>query len=335
MISSPATHSSDSPSVLVVIVNYRTAALTIDCLESLRAEAESMPNLRVVVTDNASGDDSVAAIGAYLQQLPDSAARHAFRLQPLPENGGFAYGNNQAIRPALASDQPPDYVLLLNPDTVVRPGAIRQLLEFMQSQPRIGIAGSRLEDPDGTPQYSAFRFPSVASELDQALRFGPVSRILNKSIIAPPIPNEQTPTDWVAGASMMVRREVFEAIGVLDERYFMYYEEVDFCWRARQAGWACWYVPESRVVHLVGQASGVTNTKIKRKRRPAYWFESRRRYFLRNAGVLRTMGCDLAQILGLSLWQVRCLLERKTNNDPPRLLWDCLRQSVFCKGFNA
>jgi GT2 family glycosyltransferase len=115
----------------------------------------------------------------------------------------------------------------------------------------------------------------------------------------------------------------------------MYYEEVDFCWRARQAGWECWYVPESRVVHLVGQASGVTNTKIKRKRRPAYWFESRRRYFLRNAGKLRTIGCDLAQLAGLMLWQIRCLIERKQNDDPPYLLWDSLCHSVFRKGLTS
>jgi GT2 family glycosyltransferase len=326
---------STSPSVLVVIVNYRTAQLTIDCLESLRPELASVPNLRVVVTDNASGDDSVPRLRSYWEQLPEPYSCGVFELQPLSENGGFAFGNNQAIRPALQGSDPPDFVLLLNPDTVIRPGAIKHLVDHMLAHPHIGIAGSRLEDPDGSPQYSAFRFPSIASELDQSLRFGPVSRLLKNSIIAPPIPTIGTRTDWVAGASMMVRREVFDAIGLLDERYFMYYEEVDFCWRARQAGWECWYVPESRVVHLVGQASGVTNTKIKRKRRPAYWFESRRRYFLRNAGKLRTIGCDLAQLAGLMLWQIRCLIERKQNDDPPYLLWDSLCHSVFRKGLTS
>ena len=136
-------------------------------------------------------------------------------IEPLPRNGGFAYGNNAAIRPALASDQPPDYVLLLNPDTVVRPGAIPSLLKFLAAHPQVGMAGSRLEDPDGTPQRSAFRFPTIAGELDKTLRFGPVSRIFHRYIVAPPVSPQDTATDWVAGASLLVRREVFEAIGLV------------------------------------------------------------------------------------------------------------------------
>ncbi len=317
--------------VLVVIVNYRTAALTIDCLRSLIGEHDALPHLRVVVTDNASGDDSVPRLEAFIRQEQLDAW---ITIDPLPRNGGFAYGNNAAIRPALASDQPPDFVLLLNPDTVVRPGAIVSLLQFMLANPRVGLAGSRLEDPDGTPQRSAFRFPTIAGELDKALRFGPISRALRRYIVAPPVPPRDTVTDWVAGASVLVRREVFADIGLLDERYFMYYEEVDFCWRAHQANWPCWYVPESRVVHLVGQSSGVTNTKIKRKRRPAYWFDSRRRFFLRSKGRWYSLGCDLAMLCGLAIWQTRCFVSRKPNNDPPRLLLDAFRHSVFLRGFS-
>jgi GT2 family glycosyltransferase len=217
----------------------------------------------------------------------------------------------------------------------VREGAIEHLLEFMVAHPHVGIAGSRLEDPDGTPQRSAFRFPTIAGELDKTLRFGPVSRLLQRYVVSPPVPAQETATDWVAGASMFVRRAVFEQIGLLDEQYFMYYEEVDFCWRARRAGWPCWYVPASRVVHLVGQASGVTNTKIKRTRRPQYWFDSRRRFFVRNKGRWYSMGCDLAMISGLALWDLRCLVQHKSNNDPPKLLLDACRHSVFLRGFTA
>lgn len=324
-------------SILVVIVNYRTASLTIDCLRSLVDEAARLPGLRVVVTDNASGDDSIERIAEMIERERLGAW---VRLLPLEKNGGFAFGNNAAIRPAMACAsesgfaEPPDYVLLLNPDTLVRPEGIVRLVEFLNANPRAGICGSRLEDPDGTAQCSAFRFPSALAELESTVRFGPLSKCLGSFRIAPPISDTATPTDWVAGASMLIRREVFDTIGLLDEAYFMYFEEVDFCLRANRAGWPCWYVPDSRVVHLVGQASGVTDTRAKPKRRPAYWFESRRRYFLKNAGALGSLACDTAWLAGLACWQLRCFFERKENDNPPHFLFDSLRQSVFCKGFS-
>ena len=309
--------------LLIVIVNYRTAALTVDCLASLATEVAA-PGARVVVTDNQSGDDSVSRISTAIavNHWSDWAA-----VQPLERNGGFAYGNNAAIAPALRSSAPPDYVLLLNPDTVVRPGALGALMEFMDQHRAVGIAGSRLEDPDGTPQISAFRFHSILSELESGLRLGFISRRLAKKVVAPPVPAQSVPTDWVAGASMMIRREVFESIGLLDEGYFMYFEEVDFCLRARRAGWPCWYVPGSRVVHLVGQASGVTDVKRARKRRPAYWFASRRRFFMQNFGRGRAWIANLAWAGGFSTYAVRRALQRKPNTDPAWLLWDFVRYS--------
>lgn len=313
-------------SLLVVIVNYRTADLTIDCLRSLRDEVAGLAGAQVVVTDNASRDDSVARIA-------DAIERNAWSswvtLHPLEHNGGFAYGNNAAIRPALELPDPPEYVLLLNPDTVIRPGAISTLLQFMESHPTVGIAGSRLEDPDGTPQPSAFRFPSIASEFEEGARIGWVSRLLASRRVAPPPPAEQCPAQWVAGASMMIRKAVFDAIGLLDERYFMYYEEVDFCRRAHDAGWPCWYVPQSRVVHLVGQSSGITDVKKSQKRRPAYWFASRRRYFLTHCGRVATILADLMWAAGFAQWRLRQTLLRKPNGDPQRLLSDFIRHNFF------
>src|SRR5262249_24939007 len=163
------------------------------------------------------------------------------------------------LRPILAAPNPPDYVLLLNPDTVVRPGAIRPLIDFMERHPEVGITGCRLEYPDGEPQRSAFRFPTIWSEFEGGIRVGVLSKLLNREVVAPRVSDEPHPTDWMAGASMLVRRAVFDDIGLMDEGYFLYFEETDFCLRARRAGWPGWYVPASHVVHLVGQASGVTD----------------------------------------------------------------------------
>jgi hypothetical protein len=293
------------------------------------SEVRSLPGIRVIVADNASGGDSVEKIGTAIETegWGDWAS-----LLPLERNGGFAFGNNAVIRPILQSTNPPPYFLLLNPDTEVRPGALKALVDFMDDHPDVGIAGSRLEDPDGTPQHSAFRFHTVLSELDYGLRVGAVSKLLARWDVAPPVSDETCQTDWVAGASMIVRREVFETAGLMDEAYFMYYEEMDFCLQAKKAGWSCWYVPASRVVHLVGQSSGVTDTKRPAKRLPQYWFDSRRRYFLKNHGWLYAALADTSWASGFAFWRFRRMVQGKPDYDPPNVLSDFLRNSVFLKG---
>lgn len=324
-----AVQMNESTTLLVVIVNYRTPELTIDCLKSLVDEVKQISSAQVIVTDNASGDGSVEKIaGAIVTQ----GWSEWVEFIPLSQNGGFAFGNNAAIRPALEAGTLPPYVLLLNPDTVVRPGALQTLLEFMNEYPEVGIAGSRLEDPDTTPQQSAFRFHSVLSEFEGVINTGVVSKLLAPWVIAPPVPEENCQTDWVAGASMIIRREVFESVGLLDENYFMYFEEVDFCLQANRAGWPCWYVPQSRVVHLVGQSSGVTDTKRPPKRLPTYWFNSRRRYFLKNHGWLYTALTDGVWVVGYVLSKWRWIIQYKPRLEPPKLLGDFLLNSVFLKG---
>jgi N-acetylglucosaminyl-diphospho-decaprenol L-rhamnosyltransferase len=312
----------------IVVLNYRTPELTIDCLKSLVNEVEALPGTQVTVVDNASGDGSAEKIAAAIAAHPWDSW---LTFLPLPENGGYASGNNAAIRPVLAANPPP-YILLLNPDTIVRPGAIKTLVDFMETHPEAGIAGSRLEDLDGTPQRSGFRFPSIFSELDDGLRLGLMSKLLATWAVAPPVSEVDCQTDWVAGASMIVRREVFEAIGLMDENYFLYFEELDFCLASHRAGWQCWYVPESHVVHFVGQSSGVTDTKRQAKRRPTYWFDSRRRYFVKNYGWWYAVLTEAAWAVGFSLWRLRRFIQRKPDTDPPNMLSDFLLNSVLLKG---
>ncbi len=312
--------------LLIVIVNYRTPDLTIDCLRSIAPQLP--PDTKVTITDNLSGDDSVERITAAIQQNNWNFAT----VMPLERNGGFAFGNNAAIRPALASPDAPQYILLLNPDTVLRDNAITALTDYMDSHPKIGIAGSRLEDPDGTPQISAFRFHSIASEFERGLRFGPVTKLLSKKIVPQPVPDHETQTDWVAGASMIIRRGVFDKVGLLDEKYFMYYEEVDFCLAAKRAGFKIAYVPQSRVVHLVGAASELSDARKHRKRRPTFWFDSRRRYFVKNHGVFYAILADLSFTIAFTLWRMRRFLQQKPDPDPPKMLSDSIRNSIFVRG---
>ncbi|MGY3560519.1 N-acetylglucosaminyl-diphospho-decaprenol L-rhamnosyltransferase [Bradyrhizobium sp. USDA 4463] len=314
-------------SLLIVIVNFRVPDLVIDCLRSLQAEIAGLPGTRVAVCENGSGDDSAPRLAA---AIAANGWAVWCELTATAANLGFTGGNNILIRPALAAAAPPDYVLLLNPDTVVRPGAIRALLDFMDGHPRVGIAGSRLEDPDGTPQRSAFRFQSPASEFESAARLGPVSRLLARWIVAPPVVDAPIPTDWVSGASLMVRRQVFTDIGLLDEGFFTYFDDIDFCFNAKKKGWETWYVPASRVVHLVGQSTGVNRTP---RRLPAYMLEARRRHFLKNYGPLYAALVDASTLAGLVLHGLSRRIRRSKEPDTPHVIGDHFRNSVFARGF--
>lgn len=318
-------------SLLISIVNYRSANFTIECLRSLESEVKSLPGTRVVVVENASGDDSAEHIQTAIDR--ENWGEWA-SLQISDRNGGFAYGNNVAIRPALHSTNPPDYFLILNPDSIVRPGALTALIMFMNQHPDAGIAGTALESPSGEPWHITFRFPNLFSELDGGLRLGIVSKLLSRWSIVRQVAAEPCETDWVSGACFAVRRQVFEIVGLMDEGYFLFYEETDFCLRAKRAGFSCWYVPQSRVRHIGGQSTGYTyDDNAPPKRFPAYRLQSRRRYFLQNYGWLYAASADALWIAGFALWRVRRIVQRKPDTDPPHLLWDFIRHSALLNPF--
>lgn len=318
-----------STRLLIVIVNYRTPDLVIAGLRSLQPEIASVPGTHVAVVDNQSGDGSVGKIAA---AIGASDWQDWVTLMPSAVNGGFSYGNNYAIRPALASPHPPDYFLLLNPDTQVRPGAIKALVDFLDQHPAAGIAGSSFEEQNGKLWPNAFQFPSILSEIEGGFRLGLVTRLLDQwKVVHEMAQDHEQEVDWMPGASMMIRRQVFEAVGLMDEGYFLYYEETDFCLQAKRIGWQCWYVPQSRVMHMLGQSTGVTAKGRAPRRLPQYWYDSRRRYFRKNHGWFYAALVDLCWLISFGLWRVRRFVQQKPDNDPPQMLWDSLRNSVFLK----
>lgn len=306
----------------IVIVNYRTADLVIDCLASLAGQVQGLGKVRVVVADNDSGDGSAAKMSAAVEREAWSGWAE---VMALGRNGGFAYGNNAGIRKALSSVEPVDYIMLLNPDTVVRPGAIRALTDFMDAHPEAGIAGSELENADGSIEYAAHGFPSPLGELEGAARLGVLSRWVRRNS-TPDLPREEARRcDWVSGASMIIRRQVLEDIGLMDEGYFLYFEEVDLCRRARDGGWQCWYVPASRVIHLEGAATGI---RAAARRRAGYWYESRRRYFVKSYGVGGLVLADMLWAGGRISFLMRKFLHlgagSQADGDPKWYMYDLL-----------
>ena len=251
--------------LVVVTVNYRTADYLVRCLASLEAERELLPGLEVVAVDNASGDGSLEVLG---RAVEERGWGDWVRILSAEENGGFAAGNNLALAPLLAEEAAPAYVCLLNPDTEVYPGALATLTAFLEAHPRAGFAGPCTEVGRGNVRGSAFRFPGIVNSFDEGLHLGSVSRLLARWKLAPDPRSSAHPTDWLSGGCLLVRPEVFRQVGLFDEGYFLYYEEVDLMRRAGRVGWESWYVPEARIVHFAGASTGLTGGERARHPRP-------------------------------------------------------------------
>ncbi|HEX6288020.1 MAG TPA: glycosyltransferase family 2 protein [Herpetosiphonaceae bacterium] len=234
--------------VTIVVVSYNVCALLRQCLSSAVA---AKPPAQVIVVDNASHDGSVEMVR---REFP------TVMLIANKRNRGFAAGTNQGLCHALAADLPSDYVLLLNPDAFLRRGALAAMVEFMDEHPRVGAVGARLFYPDGRPQEGAWHFPTLwMTLLDLFPPRGPLLGRLYASSLNGRYREERGsdpfPIDHPLGAAMLLRRTTLEQVGLLDEGYWMYVEEVDWCYRCRQAGWAIWQVPSAEVVHVAGASS--------------------------------------------------------------------------------
>jgi N-acetylglucosaminyl-diphospho-decaprenol L-rhamnosyltransferase len=298
----------------VPLLNWRTAQMTVRALDALVPELRALGDARVLVVDNDSQDGSYDAL---VQAVNERGYGDVAEVVQSGRNGGYGFGNNVALRRGTAEGA--DYLYLLNSDAFVEPGAVRALVDYLDAHPRVGIAGSAVHSLDGAPHESAFRFPSVLSELERVTRLGVLTRALQNVRVPIARPTHTTTNvDWVAGASMMIRREVLEQIGLFDERFFLYYEETDLCLRAKRAGWLVAYVCESRVAHVGGASTGVTSQRVVQKPLPRYVLESRRHYFLKNHGRSRLWAANLAHFVGGASFRVRRVVQRKPDPERPR-----------------
>lgn len=301
----------------ICIVNFETPQLTIDCLASLDPEVRQLAGSRAVVVDNASADDSAERIEAAIESRGWS---DWVSFVQLDLNRGFSAGNNAAID-ALRRKGAFDAFVLLNSDTLVRPEALRRLSNALQSRPRLGFVGPRLEWSDGAAQMSCFRYPSPLTEFLTAASTGPISRLFGARELPLAEPRDDVEIEWISFACVAVRPEVLDEVGPLDENYFMYFEDVDYCRRARKMGWEIDCEPAARVVHLRGCSSEAEFARSSRKRRPKCYYESRARYFVTYYG---RPGLWLANLL----WSAgRCIsgLRELVGNKAPHT---CQRESL-------
>lgn len=305
-----------SPTVLAIILNYRSPEMTLKSLDAVMREMEGI-NGEIVVVDNGSGDDSHERLSEAIEANGLSRDGRVM-LRQTGENGGFGAGNNFAMRAGLSDGTQPDYYYIVNSDAFPQPGAIRNLLAFMRENRKAGIAGSAIEGVDGTPHQTAFRFPSIAGEFEGAIRTGIVSRLLKGSVVPMPLPDRTQRVDWVAGASAMLRRRMLDQTGLFDETFFLYFEETELCHRAAEAGWETHYVCSSRVTHVGSYSTGMKLWK----RTPQYWLDSRLHYFTKTRGPAYAGMATLARITGGAIWRLRVALSGKPLGDPPHFLRD-------------
>lgn len=311
------TDRSEGPTVLTVLLNWRTADMTIRAALSAEAAMDGVPGA-ITVVDNDSGDGSFEAMGTAL------AAHPRIRVLQAGRNGGFGAGNNFGIRAGLPDGSRPDFVYILNSDAFPAADAIVQLRDYLQSHPRVGMVGSYIHGPEGDPHVTCFRFPSVASEFESAARTGPISRLLAHRKVPIGVPEASGPVEWLAGASMMMREEVVQKVGLFDENFFLYFEETDLCRRAAEAGWATHFVRESRVEHIGSVSTGMKSWV----RVPGYWFDSRWRYFRKAGGPGYAVLATLAHLAGAAISRTRRLLHRRPSNEPQRFLRDLIGHAL-------
>jgi hypothetical protein len=310
------------PRILVVLLNYCTADMTLRAAEAALREMDGL-DAEMVIVDNDSGDGSFERLcEAALQR--GWADQGKVRVVASDRNGGYGAGNNFGIQQNMSDKTKPEYIYCLNSDAFPDRGAIRALLDVLESDNELGLAGSYIKGPDGDPHQTAFRFPSIAGEFEGAANTGPISRFLRNSIVPLPLPERTVQVDWVAGASVMMRRPILDEIGYFDETFFLYYEETDLCRRASLAGYGTMYVRESEVTHIGSVSTGMKEWG----RTPTYWFDSRRYYFVKNHGRAYETAATLAHIAGALIWRLRCLISGRKSHAPERFLRDLIQHSL-------
>ncbi len=281
--------------VSIVILNYNTRDHLRVCLNSLREEGsttlspggEGSIGAEVFVVDNASSDGSTEMVRAEFPEV---------ELRALDRNLGFSGGNNLVLAGARSP-----YLLLLNPDTEVQPGALATLLATLAANPRVAAVGPRLLYPDGRYQHSAFRLPGLVQAFFGFFSLVPLDSPWNGRYPLPRSPSPR-PVEHLLGACLLLRREALEAVGLLDERFFIYFEETDWCARARRAGWQLWQVPAATVVHHSGGT-----TRLVAEEMSLEFHRSQAVYYRKHYGLLGYLLLKAIVLLGVSYRLARSL----------------------------
>lgn len=286
----------------VIVVSWNTKDLLQGCLDSIRDTVSAIEH-EVIVVDNGSTDGSRELVSSEYPEV---------LLIANDRNLGFAGANNQAIGVSRGR-----LVLLLNSDAVLLPGAASQLVDFLDSHSGSAVAGAQLLNPDGTFQWSYANFPTLVGELLLATKLAKLVHGATFPSYSEEDSQQERAVDWVMGACMLVRRSAIERVGMLDEDYFMYTEETDWCYRMVQAGWTVDYVPAAKVVHWGGKSAGRAP-----ERRRSQIYLSKLRFFRKHRGPLTARAfrhaIQLASAAKLLVWAAASLTRERSRHERAR-----------------
>ena len=262
---------------VVSIINYKTPELTTACVESVLVALAKVEG-EIVIVDNASEDGSVEIIQDWLSEHPNVPVRLIASLT----NTGFSGGHNMTF------DAVPDaeFYLILNSDAVIDPGFFEAVSNAVDKDSRVGLYAPRIMTEDGKTQDSFFRFPSVASELIRGANSGPVTRLLSRYVMSLGPEPDETEVRWASFACIVLAGDMVREIGQMDDGYFLYFEDVEYCLRAWRQGWGLLRVPAAKGIHFRGGSGPVKAQQATKGRLPGYYYRSRNRFFAQSVGSL-------------------------------------------------
>jgi GT2 family glycosyltransferase len=293
----------------IVIVSWNVQTFLRRCLLSIENQQDDL-SIEVIVVDSASTDSSVKMVNEEFPQI---------QLIECNQNVGFPKGNNIGMKEARGH-----FILLLNPDTELIDGALKSLTTYLDKNEDVGVAGGQLLNSDGTIQSSRRRFPTLATALFESTWLQPFApRSLLRRYYVEDLPYDTTTeVDWLTGACLMTHREVVEEVGFMDEAYFMYSEELDWCKRIKDAGWKVVYVPDARIVHHTGKSSDQAITE-----RHINFQRAKLRYFRKYHGIIASSIIRSALLLNY-LWQLIIEVGKGILGSKRQLRWQRARSYI-------
>lgn len=312
--------------VLGIMINYRTAELTAKAADCLLAELDEVGDSHLLIIDNDSQDGS-------LEILQREANKRGWGSRATvigaPRNGGYGYGINfgakWGFQQGKQEGKAPQYLYVLNSDAFADTRSLRNMISYMDAHPEAGLAGNDIRGTHGEVQAAAFRFPTVASEIEAYAQLKLFSTLFRDRAVSLGQSDSHRQVDWVPGTSMLIRSQAWHHVGPFDEGFFLYFEEVDYCHRVRNAGWKVVSIANAPVTHIGSVSTGMDDET---KSMPQYWFDSRYRYFRKHHGRGYAAASDIAFILGNLLYVAKKKAQGEKATLRPKLLSNFVRFSV-------
>jgi Predicted glycosyltransferases len=316
------------PCISIITVTYNAEKFIDRYAQSICELLQKHAQFSLTIVDNASSDKTLENLRSHIQR---AGIENRVVLISSEINLGFGKACNLGAKESQRWN--PAFLWFLNPDTTIDPAAAEGLIRCFEENPKADIVGSALKNEKGEKRSAAFRFPKLLTVFLSNARLGVLDRLFPNQTSTAPLKEFAFPTDWVSGASFMVKTDTFNRLNGFDPFYFLYFEEVDLFLRAQRAGCQTLFCPYSTVFHESGASTGINkkNSQHEIKPRPDYWFESRRYFYIQRFGRTYFLAVDAAFLLGQMIFRIKSFVTGRHTNEPPKLIRTIFRFSGLFK----